>query len=156
MGSPRKCQGLYLQSGGTTIGRSMNRLSAIIILIASLVPPLLAGRPVYSCLLTGEAKALVCPCNESREASGCCGDGCHDSSAAPAGSGDCCKVTIFEVICTQPRPQGEVDDSTVSALPASARELTEPRPSGTWNAAAFSPRASGDPPLYVLHATWLF
>ena len=122
----------------------------LLLLVVTLVPAVVSGRPVYHCLVTG-AESFLCACapNEptDEEASCCsrCARADADAVAAiPAESPrvrrggpslcDCCEVSILHLVTVLPRDDepraGPVPTLAFDALPLDADRVSLAREGG--------------------------
>lgn len=145
----------------------MKKLSALLLIVATIVPSFLAGHPVYRCQLT-DWEGLRCCCDglqDESAAQSCCSrcDGFGDSadgvdvtlSQIDSHGCSCCDVTTFRVDLTKPiEPQDPEPPVAVMTLTYGDTLLL-------WST---TERSSSDdevltaregPPLYTLYCHYL-
>ena len=137
--------------------RSTFRTSLLI--VAVLVPSVLAGRTVYDCRITG-LRTLECACSTPATTPGCCGS---TSEAAPAGccapspasiggthECACCEVSTLRWIAVPPdkpteAPLPELSESSYDC----AMILVPARRPEDGITADRGPSPGGDPPIFL-------
>ena len=158
----------------------MRRTSTVFLLLVTLVPTLLTGRPVYHCLVTGTAN-LVCACEQagvmagvvgserpessapsccSRRESGEANPTAHDASVPRLVQSDasCCEVVIFQAgwAPISSKDSGlELCALALLPLAHAAEAVVEPQPASSERASVRSDRDPRKrPPLFLLHENY--
>lgn len=91
----------------------MRRFSTLVLLIAAVLAPIVSGRPVYHCTLTG-IDSIFCGCPQEQVASGypsCCATKPCERGETPESHlacSDCCEITFHRCVATKPETKTEL------------------------------------------------
>ncbi len=160
----------------------MTKLPVLILLISSVVPTLLAGHPVYHCMITGSHRlaptcgaggsgvlasaddecSCCCAADESvRESTGTESTGTETTAPQPSGDGrgfsstrSCCQISMIQLDIPRLRSDTEVESAPIVHSPATI-EFGASRSNLDARRTVDTVRPPGSPPLFLLHSAYL-